>query len=77
MLRDEKLRILLGAYVVASVDGDDFVAAVVFLGVEAGDMAHFAGAVGARWQVERALQDPGSQTEPGAPFVFLSVESMA
>jgi len=27
--------------------------------------------------MERAPQDPGSQTEPGAPFVFLSVESMA
>src|SRR5882672_8352018 len=35
------------AFVVALVGGDDVVGAVVFLGVDAGDFAHFAAAVGA------------------------------
>src|SRR6266481_430244 len=35
------------ALVVVFVGGDDVVGAVVFLGVDAGDLAHFAAAVGA------------------------------
>ena len=35
------------AFVVAFVGGNDVVGAVIFLGVEAGDFAHFAAAVGA------------------------------
>jgi hypothetical protein len=46
------------ALVVALIGGDDVVGAVVFLGVEAGDLAHFAAAVGAGSQMEQATPRP-------------------
>jgi len=53
-------------FVVTLVGGDDVVRAESFLGVDAGDFAHFAAAVGTDPKRNRQPQDPGSQTQPGA-----------
>ena len=57
------------ALVVGLVGGDDVVGAEIFLGAAAGDFAHFPAAPGADPKRNRQPQDPGSQTEPGAPSV--------
>ncbi len=46
------------ALVVGLVGGDDVVGAEVFLGVDAGGLAHFAAAVGAGSQMEQATRRP-------------------
>ncbi len=71
------IRIRRGCACSSARSGNGVVGAEVFLGVDAGDLAHFAVAVGGDPKRNRQPQDPGSQTEPGAPLVFLSVESMA
>src|SRR5712692_11389399 len=45
-------------FVVALVGGDDVVGAVVFLGVDAGDFAYFAAAVGARQDFDGVARGP-------------------